>query len=222
MIWVVWFDSQLSLQPVDWSNAEDSLEVDRKVTEVDWAVPGSTAGLNMLESFCHERLKYFGSDRNNPNKNALSNLSPWIKFGNMFHIGNLRFYCPDELLKFSCQQSKNYSTISNTLCVPLVICNIIFNVIKMIFMVHVTGQCFFLVGQISVQRCILTVRQYRSKYKESVESYIEEAIIRRELSDNFCFYNKNYDSIDGNLSTHQGLELIECVTCNKMFDGRLT
>lgn len=111
MIWVVWFDSQLSLQPVDWSNAEDSLEVDRKVTEVDWAVPGSTAGLNMLESFCHERLKYFGSDRNNPNKNALSNLSPWIKFGNMFHIGNLRFYCPDELLKFSCQQSKNYSTI---------------------------------------------------------------------------------------------------------------
>lgn len=119
-------------QPVDWSKAEDSLEVDRKVTEVDWAVPGSTAGLNMLESFCHERLKYFGSDRNNPNKNALSNLSPWIKF-----------------------------------------------------------------GQISVQRCILTVRQYRSKYKESVESYIEEAIIRRELSDNFCFYNKNYDSIDG-------------------------
>ncbi|XP_048746495.2 deoxyribodipyrimidine photo-lyase-like [Ostrea edulis] len=117
---------------VDWSTAEDSLEVDRKVTEVEWAVPGSTAGLNMLESFCKERLKYFGADRNNPNKNALSNLSPWIKF-----------------------------------------------------------------GQISVQRCILTVRQYRGRYKDSVESYIEEAIIRRELSDNFCFYNKNYDSIDG-------------------------
>lgn len=84
-----------------------------------------------------------------------------------------------------------------------------------------TGQCCFFVGQISVQRCILTVRQYRSKYKESVESYIEEAIIRRELSDNFCFYNKNYDSIDGNLSTHLGLELIECVTCDKVLDGRL-
>ena len=49
--------------------------------EVDWAVPGSTAGLNMLESFCRERLKFFGADRNNPNKNALSNLSPWVKFG---------------------------------------------------------------------------------------------------------------------------------------------
>ena len=44
----------------------------------------SPAGLNMLESFCHERLKFFATDRNNPNKNALSNLSPWIKFGEIF------------------------------------------------------------------------------------------------------------------------------------------
>lgn len=54
-----------------------------------------------------------------------------------------------------------------------------------------------LTGQISVQRSILIVKQYRSKYKEGVEAYIEEAIIRRELADNFCFYNKNYDSIEG-------------------------
>lgn len=26
---------------------------------------------------------------------------------------------------------------------------------------------------------------------------MEEAIVRRELSDNFCFYNKHYDSIKG-------------------------
>lgn len=41
------------------------------------------------------------------------------------------------------------------------------------------------------------VRQYRGKYKEGVDAYIEEAVIRRELADNFCFYNKNYDKIEG-------------------------
>jgi deoxyribodipyrimidine photo-lyase len=56
---------------------------------------------------------------------------------------------------------------------------------------------YLFTGQISVQRCILSVKQYRSKYKESVEAYIEEAIIRRELADNYCYYNKNYDSIEG-------------------------
>lgn len=49
----------------------------------------------------------------------------------------------------------------------------------------------------SAQRCILVVKALRSKYPESVDAYIEEAIIRRELSDNFCFYNPKYDSIEG-------------------------
>ncbi len=53
-------------------------------------------------------------------------------------------------------------------------------------------------GQISAQRCILVVKPYKSKYSAGVDAYIEEAVIRRELSDNFCFYNPNYDSIKGN------------------------
>ncbi|CAH1405666.1 unnamed protein product [Nezara viridula] len=56
---------------------------------------------------------------------------------------------------------------------------------------------WFHFGQISVQRCILVVESFKSKYKESVESFCEEAIIRRELSDNFCYYNPNYDNIKG-------------------------
>ena len=56
---------------------------------------------------------------------------------------------------------------------------------------------FFLTGQIAVQRCIIVVKQYRSKSSESVEAFIEESVIRRELADNFCFYNENYDKIDG-------------------------
>lgn len=56
---------------------------------------------------------------------------------------------------------------------------------------------WFHFGQISVQRCILTVKELKSKYSDSVASFCEEAIIRRELSDNFCFYNENYDNLKG-------------------------
>jgi len=52
-------------------------------------------------------------------------------------------------------------------------------------------------GQISAQRCILEVSKLSKNYPESVGAYREEAIIRRELSDNFCFYNSKYDSIKG-------------------------
>jgi len=118
---------------VDWKAVDEFIKVDRSVREVDWAKPGTKAGLEMLESFCQERLKYFATDRNNPTKSALSNLSPW------FHAGH-----------------------------------------------------------ISVQRAILRVREFRSKSKESVEAFIEEAVVRRELADNFCFYNPDkYDSIKG-------------------------
>lgn len=56
---------------------------------------------------------------------------------------------------------------------------------------------WFHFGQISVQRSILTVREYKSKYPESVAAFCEEAIVRRELSDNFCYYNEHYDSLKG-------------------------
>ena len=73
--------SSSSSQPNDWTAALDSLQVDRNVPEVDWATPGSKAGLLMLEDFCQNRLKYFDGYRNDPTKSALSNLSPWFHFG---------------------------------------------------------------------------------------------------------------------------------------------
>ena len=60
---------------------------------------------------------------------------------------------------------------------------------------HVYG-CIF-PGQLSVQRAMLEVRPYKSRYKESVDAYMEEGIVRRELADNFCFYNKHYDEVKG-------------------------
>ncbi|XP_066458587.1 deoxyribodipyrimidine photo-lyase-like [Eleutherodactylus coqui] len=126
------YNSKLKAEPINWDNCYASLEVDRTVKEVEWAKPGSKAGMNMLHSFISERLKFFNSNRNNPNSQALSNLSPWFHF-----------------------------------------------------------------GQLSVQRAILEVQKYRSKYKDSVDSFVEEAVVRRELADNFCYYNKNYDKVEG-------------------------
>ncbi|XP_037822376.1 deoxyribodipyrimidine photo-lyase [Lucilia sericata] len=56
---------------------------------------------------------------------------------------------------------------------------------------------WFHFGQISVQRCILEVKEYKTKFKDSVEAFCEEAIVRRELADNFCYYNRNYDNLQG-------------------------
>lgn len=58
-------------------------------------------------------------------------------------------------------------------------------------------QYFLSLGHISTQRCIWEARSFQKSYKESADAFIEEAFIRRELSDNFCFYNNFYDSIKG-------------------------
>jgi len=51
-------------------------------------------------------------------------------------------------------------------------------------------------GQISAQRIALAV--VRSKASgENRDAFLEELIIRRELADNFCFYNPDYDSMSG-------------------------
>ncbi|KAL8188255.1 UNVERIFIED_CONTAM: hypothetical protein K2H54_064234 [Gekko kuhli] len=126
------YPSTVQAEAVDWDACFASLQVDRSVKEVGWAKPGTAAGLAVLEEFMEKRLKAFGTERNNPNKAALSNLSPWFHF-----------------------------------------------------------------GQLAVQRAILEVSKHRRKCKESVEAFIEEAVVRRELADNFCFYNQKYDQVEG-------------------------
>ncbi|CDQ80029.1 unnamed protein product [Oncorhynchus mykiss] len=122
----------LSFQPVDWAEALSSLEVDRTVEEVDWAKSGTAAGIAMLESFIDLRLKNFATQRNNPNSSAVSQLSPWIRFGHL-----------------------------------------------------------------SAQRVVLQVKCCGKSAGESVSSFTEELVVRRELTDNFCYYNPSYDSVKG-------------------------
>ncbi|KAK3567812.1 hypothetical protein QTP86_026742 [Hemibagrus guttatus] len=117
---------------VNWEEVMSSLEVDRSVGEVVWAQPGTAGGVAMLESFIDKRLRLFATERNNPNADALSQLSPWIHS-----------------------------------------------------------------GQLSAQRVLLEVQRWGKRLTESVASFKEELLVRRELSDNFCFYNNNYDNING-------------------------
>lgn len=119
-------------KPIDWDETLASLEVDKTVGETEWAKPGTKAGVAMLESFIDVRLKLFDAQRNDPNAMALSQLSPWIRFGHL-----------------------------------------------------------------SAQRVALQVQQSGKKKGLSVASFIEELVVRRELTDNFCFYNEKYDRVEG-------------------------
>lgn len=117
---------------IEWDETLASLKVDRTVEETEWAKPGTKAGVAMLESFIDVRLKLFDTQRNDPNAMALSQLSPWIRFGHL-----------------------------------------------------------------SAQRVALQVQQSGRKKGLSVASFIEELVVRRELTDNFCFYNDKYDRVEG-------------------------
>ncbi|XP_037313207.2 CPD photolyase [Pungitius pungitius] len=119
-------------KPVDWDKKLASLQVDRAVGDTEWARPGTGGGLAMLESFIDVRLKLFDTKRNDPNSAALSQLSPWIRFGHL-----------------------------------------------------------------SAQRVATQVQSSGKSAGHSVASFIEELVVRRELTDNFCFYNEKYDSIKG-------------------------
>jgi deoxyribodipyrimidine photo-lyase len=51
-------------------------------------------------------------------------------------------------------------------------------------------------GQLSAQQVALAVRK-ASAPAEAKAAFLEELIVRRELSDNYCFYNSDYDSFRG-------------------------
>nr|XP_029119713.1 deoxyribodipyrimidine photo-lyase isoform X1 [Elaeis guineensis] len=52
-------------------------------------------------------------------------------------------------------------------------------------------------GQISAQRCALEAQAWRKSCPKSVDAFLEELIVRRELADNFCYYQPLYDSLQG-------------------------
>lgn len=51
-------------------------------------------------------------------------------------------------------------------------------------------------GQISAQRVALNIN-HSSVHAEIASPFLEELIVRRELADNYCLYNRNYDNFEG-------------------------
>jgi deoxyribodipyrimidine photo-lyase len=119
-----------TMNPIDWIAAKKSLRIDRSVREVTSPKPGEDQATAVTLQFIAKRLPFYAMDRNDPNKAALSGLSPYLHF-----------------------------------------------------------------GQIAAQRVAIEVGKI-SVNRASREAFLEELVVRRELSDNFCFYNQNYDSFD--------------------------
>ena len=102
------------------------LNIDRSVSKVDKFVGGPNQAKCIFNSFLRNKLDNFSKLRNDPSENCVSNMSPYLHF-----------------------------------------------------------------GQISPLYIALKVLKTSSAGKDS---YLEELIVRRELSHNFVFYNKHYDT----------------------------
>lgn len=53
----------------------------------------------------------------------------------------------------------------------------------------------------------LQVRRCGKNAGESVAAFIEELVVRRELTDNFCYYNEKYDRVEGQWGSDQSGDL---------------
>jgi deoxyribodipyrimidine photo-lyase len=120
-----------SLPKNNWKEIRKSVQVDTSVPSITWIKPGEKAALAVLEHFAATKLASYAAERNDPTKRALSDLSPYLHF-----------------------------------------------------------------GQIAAQRVALTTTSTNHNPKSN-ESFLEELIIRKELADNYCFYNQSYDSFAG-------------------------
>ncbi|MFP4547253.1 MAG: deoxyribodipyrimidine photo-lyase [Fidelibacterota bacterium] len=65
----------------DWKAIYDSLKINQQVKPVDWLTPGENGARNVLLQFLRERIHFYVNDRNDPNKEATSDLSPYLHFG---------------------------------------------------------------------------------------------------------------------------------------------
>lgn len=131
----------------------------------------------MLESFIDVRLKLFATQRNDPNMAALSQLSPWIRFGRQERSSRgLRTKAFLNQLSFPSLRLAPTAFLSSF---------------------YPTSVFLLQSGQLSAQRVALQVRRGGKNAGESVAAFIEELVVRRELTDNFCFYNEKYDKVEG-------------------------
>ncbi len=125
------YSREFKKEELEIQNLIDGLNCDKSVKPVDWIKPGEQNAKKMLDYFIDNKLDKYRELRNDPSLDYLSNLSPYLHF-----------------------------------------------------------------GQISAQRVAMEVAK-SDKNPESKKSFLEELIVRRELSDNYCFNNQDYDNFNG-------------------------
>ncbi|HNW38133.1 MAG TPA: deoxyribodipyrimidine photolyase, partial [Methanosarcina vacuolata] len=81
-------------------------------------------------------------------------------------------------------------------------------------------------GQVSAQRVALEVEKTKADL-ESKRVFLDELLVRKELADNFCYYNPFYDSFDGfpewakkTLNSHRHDQRSHIFTLEELETGR--
>jgi deoxyribodipyrimidine photo-lyase len=115
----------------NWEMLYKSYKINKTAPWSKRIIPGEKNSLSVLKRFIKDKIELYPDHKNDPNSDCLSNLSPYLHF-----------------------------------------------------------------GQISAQRIALEIMKSDISEK-SKEVFLEELIIRKELADNFCSYNENYDNLNG-------------------------
>lgn len=129
--------------------------------------------------FLTKRLKNYSTDRNNPLKpSALSGLSPYLHFG---QISAQRCALEARAVRKLSPQVSDVKFLEHywlqKACLIMVIAY------------HLVLYCIWYLSQ-SVFLSIYLIFK-------AVDTFLEELIVRRELADNFCYYQPHYDSLKG-------------------------
>jgi deoxyribodipyrimidine photo-lyase len=66
---------------IDWKKCLRFLKVDNTVPEIDWLKPGEKAAKKVLQQFINKKMSSYETSRNDPTQDSLSNLSPYLHFG---------------------------------------------------------------------------------------------------------------------------------------------
>lgn len=75
------FQKRIASPATDWKKLYGTLQVDMTVEPASWIDPGEEAALKTLKKFIDNLLDSYAKQRNDPNANAVSNLSPYLHFG---------------------------------------------------------------------------------------------------------------------------------------------
>jgi len=128
----------------DWSKLKKQVKAEKLTDYLLEFKPGEKAAHQILAEFLQKKLLDYAEKRNDPNQDVLSNLSPYLHFGQI-------------------------SSLEVTLAVK---------------------------DYVKKKKAQFGEKKLK-KLQQSQESFLEELIVRKELADNYCFYNDNYDSLAG-------------------------